>query len=240
MIKLENLTFSLNGQSGTKTILNNLNFEFPKNKITVITGQNGSGKSTLVKLIMGILQPTSGAIYFDNQNITSLDITQRANLGISLAFQQPVRFKGITVQNLLNIASKSPLTQNQACEILAKVGLCAKNYLQREVDDSLSGGELKRIELATTIAKGGDVLLFDEPEAGIDLWSFDYLVKIFQNFKNKTIIVVSHQKRLIEIADYILLLDTKNDAVLGQRGEMLELLKKPYCKGLGGIIDGKN
>ncbi len=240
MIKLENLSYKVSDKETGKEkyILKNLNLEFPKNKVTVITGHNGSGKSTLIKLLMGIISPTSGKILVNGTDITPLQIQERANMGLTIAFQQPVRFKGLTVRDLLNLASKKPGKLADACEYLAKVGLCAKDYIDRELDDRLSGGELKRIELAIALAKGGDILLFDEPEAGIDLWSFDGLVNIFKELKNKTVIIVSHQKKLLDNADYILLLNNNHDAILGTKKEMLENLNKPQCAKLGGLING--
>lgn len=240
MIKLENISYKVSDKETGKEkyILKNLNLEFPKNKVTVITGHNGSGKSTLIKLIMGIISPTSGKIYANGKDITSLSISEKANEGLTIAFQQPVRFKGLTVQDLLNLAIKKQGKLSDACEYLAKVGLCAKDYIDRELDDRLSGGELKRIELAIALAKGGDILLFDEPEAGIDLWSFDGLVNIFKELKNKTVIIVSHQKKLLDNADYILLLNTSHNAILGKKKEMLENLNKPQCNKLGGLING--
>lgn len=240
MIKLENLSYKVSDKETGKEkyILKNLNLEFPKNKVTVITGHNGSGKSTLIKLLMGIISPTSGKILVNGTDITPLQIQERANIGLTIAFQQPVRFKGLTVRDLLNLASKKQGKLADACEYLAKVGLCAKDYIDRELDDRLSGGELKRIELAIALAKGGDILLFDEPEAGIDLWSFDGLVNIFKELKNKTVIIVSHQKKLLDNADYILLLNNNHDAILGTKKEMLENLNKPQCAKLGGLING--
>ena len=240
MIKLENISYKVSDKETGKEkyILKNLNIEFPKNKVTVITGHNGSGKSTLIKLIMGIISPTSGKIYANEKDITFLSVSERANEGLTIAFQQPVRFKGLTVRDLLNLASKKQGNLSDACEYLAKVGLCAKDYIDRELDDRLSGGELKRIELAIALAKGGDILLFDEPEAGIDLWSFDGLVNIFKELRNKTVIIVSHQKKLLDNADYILLLNNSHDAILGKKRDMLENLNKPQCNKLGGLING--
>lgn len=239
MIKLKNVSYKvLDKETGKeKYIIKDLSLAFPKNKVTIITGHNGSGKSTLIKLIMGVIQPTSGEILFGEKNINSFSVDERANLGITIAFQQPVKFKGLTVRDLLNLASKSNTNIPDACEFLAKVGLCAKDYIDRELDDRLSGGELKRIELAIALAKGGDVLLFDEPEAGIDLWSFDSLVDIFKELKNKTVIIVSHQKKLIDNADYILLLNSTKDAVIGKKKDMLPLLNSPKCRKLGGLIN---
>lgn len=247
MIELKNVCYSVFDEETKKEkqILKNINLTFPKGKVTCITGHNGSGKSTLVKLIMGILSPTSGDIIFDGENINTKTIDERAKDGISIAFQQPVRFKGVTVRDLMQIAIKGNpnfeeknLRLDNICQFLSKVGLCAKDYVDREVDGTLSGGELKRIELALTIAKGGEVFLFDEPEAGIDLWSFDSLVEIFKELKDKTVIIVSHQRKVLENADYILLLNSNKDAVLGETNEVLEMLQQPQCSKLGGLING--
>lgn len=239
MLEVKDLSYSVfdDERKKEKSILKDLNIKFPAGKLTVITGHNGSGKSTLIKLIMGINKPSSGEIYFDDKNINDLKIDERANLGITLAFQQPIKFKGLTVRDLLNLASKSKTNIPKACEYLAKVGLCAKDYIDRELDDTLSGGELKRIELAIALAKGGEILLFDEPEAGIDLWSFESLVDIFKDLKGKTVVVVSHQKKLLECADYILLLNGNKDAEIGKRKEMMGKLSDPQCRKLGGLIN---
>lgn len=239
MIELKNISYDVfdDETKKSKSILKNLNIKFPKNKVTVITGQNGSGKSTLVKLLMGILSPTSGKILYNGKDITNLPIEKRANIGFTIAFQQPVRFKGLTVGDLLDLASKQNNKLSQACDYLAQVGLCARNYVKRELDSTLSGGELKRIELAMALAKGGDILLFDEPEAGIDLWSFDSLVSLFKNLKDKTVIIVSHQKKILENADYILLLSSDSDAVIGEKDEMLKrLTTSQKC----GKLEGEN
>ena len=236
MLEVKNVDFVVNDENNEteKVVIKNMTISFPENKITVITGQNGSGKSTLIKLIMGLYKPTKGKIFYNGNDITNLNITQRANLGITTAFQQPIRFKGLTVKNLLDIASEKSNKISDACEYLSKVGLCAKNYINREVDSTLSGGELKRIELALSLAKGGDVFLFDEPEAGIDLWSFDSLIDIFKSLKDKTVIIVSHQDKILKQADYILLLD-EDDYKMGEREEIYKTLKtEPVCKRLGG------
>ena len=209
MLELKNVTYKIRDEKTNtdKTVLKDISITFPDNKLTVITGQNGSGKSTLIKLIMGIISPTSGEIFYNGKNITNLSLNERASLGLTIAFQQPVRFKGLTVKNLLDVASEKSNKVSDACEYLSKVGLCAKNYLNRELDGTLSGGELKRIELAISLAKGGEVFLFDEPEAGIDLWSFDSLIDIFKSLKDKTVIIVSHQEKILENADYLLLIE---------------------------------
>ncbi len=236
MIKLKNINYSVkdNETGENRSILKDINIEIPTGKITVITGHNGSGKSTLVRLIMGIIKPSSGDIFIDDKKINNLSITERARLGLTMAFQQPIKFKGITVKEILSLASGKETTLGQACEYLANVGLCAKDYIDRELDDTLSGGELKRIELATSLCKGGDILLFDEPEAGIDLWSFDSLVNLFEKLKGKTVIIVSHQQRILNIADYILLLDSKNLPILDKKENMLNKLTNQKCDRLGG------
>ena len=204
MLELKNLTF----KTTNHTILSQLSYVFLPSKLYVITGINGSGKSTLAKLIMGLEKPKTGEIYLDGQAITKLSVTKRANLGISLAFQQPVSFKGITVRNLLNFATNS-IDDEFNTNLLARVGLEASQYLNREVNNKLSGGELKRIELITILARQPRVAIFDEPEAGIDLWSFAQLVRVFQDLKSqdRIIIIVSHQDKILQLADKILLLN---------------------------------
>ena len=240
MIKLKNINFEVFDKETNKFkyILKDINLDFPKNKVTVITGYNGSGKSTLIKLIMGVMTPTSGKIFYNNKDITSASIDERANMGLTLAFQQPVKFKGLTVRDLLDTANHNKNKLNDACEYLSKVGLCAKDYIDRELDNTLSGGELKRIELAMALAKDGEVFLFDEPEAGIDLWSFDSLVGLFRQLKNKTVIIVSHQKKILDMADYILLLNNENKIEIGTKKEMMPKINSPKCNKLGGLING--
>ena len=236
MIEVKDLSYIVTDKETgeKKVVLDNLSLSFPKGKITVVTGHNGSGKSTLVKLIMGINKPTKGSIFFAGQDITEFSISDRAKLGLTMAFQQPVRFKGLFVKDLFSIAGGKECNIPTACEYLAKVGLCAKDYIERPLDDTLSGGELKRIELAISLAKGGEVFLFDEPEAGIDLWSFDNLVSIFKTLKGKTIIIVSHQKKVIDIADSILLLDSESGAEMGKKKDMKAKLSSPRCARLNG------
>ena len=230
MFQLKNVDYVVTDEkTGTKKeILKDLNLSFDKGKITVVTGHNGSGKSTLIKLLMGIEKPTNGQIWFDDKDITDLAVNERANLGISIAFQQPVRFKGLTVKDLLDIANERSTNISDACDFLSHVGLCAREYLDRELDNTLSGGEIKRIELALALAKGGEVFLFDEPEAGIDLWSFDDLIGIFKKLKDKTIIIVSHQKKILEIADKVLLMSNQ-DYQLGDKEEMLGNMTPSKC-----------
>ena len=230
MFQLKNVDYVVTDEkTGTKKeILKDLNLSFDKGKITVVTGHNGSGKSTLIKLLMGIEHPTNGQIWFDDKDITDLSVNERANLGISIAFQQPVRFKGLTVKDLLDIASERNTNISDACDFLSHVGLCAREYLDRELDNTLSGGEIKRIELAIALAKGGEVFLFDEPEAGIDLWSFDDLIGIFKKLKDKTIIIVSHQKKILEIADKVLLMSNQGYQ-MGERDEILGNMSPSKC-----------
>ena len=186
MLTLENLSFDVNDEKGEIGIIKDISFTVDDGKFVVITGPNGGGKSTTAKLIMGIERPTGGRILFDGQDITDMSITDRANLGISFAFQQPVRFKGVQVIDLLRLAARKKLTVSEACQYLAEVGLCAKDYINREVNASLSGGELKRIEIATVIARASKLSVFDEPEAGIDLWSFQNLIQVFERMRQNT------------------------------------------------------
>ena len=229
MLEVKNLCFSVSSDEGTKDIIRNVSFTIGDGKFVAVTGPNGSGKSTLARLIMGIEKPTSGSIIFNGTDITELSITERANLGISFALQQPVRFKGIKVIDLLRIAAKRRLTVSEACEYLSSVGLCARDYVEREVNSSLSGGELKRIEIATSLALGTKFSIFDEPEAGIDLWSFQSLIHVFENMQEQTrgsILVISHQERILNIADEIILLAAGAVKNHGTKEEILpELLR---------------
>lgn len=224
MLELKDLTFTVEENGKEKVIIDNLSYTVEDNKFTVITGPNGGGKSTLAKLIAGIEIPTSGKIIYNGQDITHMSITDRANMGISYAFQQPVRFKGIKVIDLIRLASGENLSVAGACEYLSEVGLCARDYINRDVDGSLSGGELKRIEIAGVIARKTPLSVFDEPEAGIDLWSFHNLTKVFENMqakKENTIIIISHQERILKIADEIVILADGKVRESGRRDEML-------------------
>lgn len=225
MLELKNIRYNVNDESGTKEIINDLSLCIPDNKFVVITGPNGGGKSTLAKLIAGIYAPTGGQIILDGEEITESSITERARRGVSFAFQQPVRFKGIEVFDLLKLASGDrEMTQAQACAYLGEVGLCARDYISREVDASLSGGELKRIEIATVLARKSKLSIFDEPEAGIDLWSFSNLIRVFEKIKsetNGTIIIISHQERILDIADEIVVIDRGRIAKQGPKSEIL-------------------
>ena len=196
-------------------------------RFVAITGPNGSGKSTLAKLIAGIYQPTSGQIILDGEDITHLSVTERARRGISYAFQQPVRFKGITVKDLISLAAGKSMTVSQACDYLAEVGLCAKNYINREVDASLSGGELKRIEIAMVNARGTRLSVFDEPEGGIDLWSFNNLIQVFRGMYERTkgsILIISHQERILDIADKVIVIADGAVHACGTKAEILPRL----------------
>ena len=224
MLELKDLTFTVEENGKEKVIIDNLSYTVEDNKFTVITGPNGGGKSTLAKLIAGIEIPTSGKIVYNGQDITHMSITDRANMGISYAFQQPVRFKGIKVIDLIRLASGENLSVAGACEYLSEVGLCARDYINRDVDGSLSGGELKRIEIAGVIARKTPLSVFDEPEAGIDLWSFHNLTRVFENMqakKENTIIIISHQERILKIADEIVILADGKVRESGSRDEML-------------------
>ena len=225
MLEIKKLSFAVTEDDRKKEIIHDLNLTVESGKFIVITGPNGSGKSTLARLIMGIEKPISGQILFDGQDITDLTITERARLGISFAFQQPVRFKGIRVQDLLRLASGKNLSVSSACAYLSEVGLCARDYIDREINSSLSGGELKRIEIATLMARQTKLSVFDEPEAGIDLWSFQNLIRIFEKMrseiKDSAIVIISHQERILQIADEILLL---SGGEITRRGSPDEIL----------------
>ena len=226
MLELKNISFSAEGENGEKQILKNINLKI-EDGFSVITGPNGGGKSTLAKIIAGILTPTGGKIFWNGQDITSLSITERAKLGISFAFQQPVRFKGITVHDLISLAAGKEISITEACNFLSEVGLCARDYINREVNASLSGGELKRIEIATVLARGTKLSLFDEPEAGIDLWSFNSLIKVFEKMRENlggSIIIISHQERILNIADRVIVVSDGNIKQIGSKQEILPSL----------------
>ena len=210
MLELRNISFEVPKENGQKEIIRDVSLKIDEHKFVVITGPNGGGKSTLAKLIIGIEKPTSGRIFFNGEDITDKSITERANMGISFAFQQPVRFKGIHVLDLIRMAAGKNMSAADACEYLSEVGLCAKDYINREVNASLSGGELKRIEIATILARSTQLSVFDEPEAGIDLWSFKNLIQVFENMQAKnedgSILIISHQERILNIADEIIVI----------------------------------
>ena len=210
MLELKELSFQVEAEGQGKEIIRNVSLTIPERKLIVITGPNGGGKSTLAKLIAGIEKPTGGRIFFGGEDITEKNVTERARMGISFAFQQPVRFKGIRVLDLIRIAAGKQLSIADACEYLSSVGLCARDYVDREVNASLSGGELKRIEIATVLARKAVLSVFDEPEAGIDLWSFRNLTQVFQrmreDIKDSSILIISHQERILNIADEIIVI----------------------------------
>ncbi|WP_101877885.1 ABC transporter ATP-binding protein [Lachnoclostridium edouardi] len=228
MLKLEHVSFEVKEDRGEKGIIKDLSLTLDDGKFIVITGPNGGGKSTLAKLIAGIEKPTSGKIFFDEKDITEMSITDRANMGISFAFQQPVRFKGVQVLDLIRLAARQELSAAEACKYLSEVGLCAKDYINREVNASFSGGELKRIEIATVLARGTKLSVFDEPEAGIDLWSFQNLIQVFERMRkaiNGSILIISHQERILNIADEIVVIADGKITKQGPREEILpELL----------------
>ena len=226
MLELKDISFQVNDETADKEILKNINLKI-EDRFVAITGPNCGGKSTLAKLIAGIVTPTSGQILLDGEDITGLSITERARKGISFAFQQPVRFKGLTVKDLITLASGKDISISQACSYLSEVGLCAKDYIDREVNDSLSGGELKRIEIAMIIARGTKLSIFDEPEAGIDLWSFNNLIQVFENMYQKingSILIISHQERILNIADRIIVIADGEVSTAGSREEVLPKL----------------
>ena len=225
MLELKNISFEVEGGKNKKEIIKNLDLKIDENKFVVITGPNGGGKSTLAKIIAGIEKPTSGQIFFDGVDITEKTITERANMGISFAFQQPVRFKGIQVLDLIRLAAREKLAPADACKYLSEVGLCAKDYINREVNGSLSGGELKRIEIATVLARGTRLSVFDEPVAGIDLWSFQNLIQVFQrmreHIKDSSILIISHQERILNIADEIVVIADGKIVKQGTKDEIM-------------------
>ena len=225
MLELKNISFGVEQDEGDKEIIRDISLTIPDDKLIVVTGPNGGGKSTLARLIMGIEKPTSGSIWFNGEDITDKSITERAKMGIGFAFQQPVRFKGIQVYDLIRLATGKPIKMDDACRYLTEVGLDAKDYIYREVNASLSGGELKRIEIASVLAKAPKLSLFDEPEAGIDLWSFQNLITVFENMrrhiKDSSIMVISHQERILEIADEIVVIRDGRITEQGSREEVL-------------------
>ena len=221
MLELQHICF----ERQNKKILDDINLKIDTNKFIAITGPNGSGKSTLVKIIMGIEKPDSGKVILDGKDITNLSINERAKLGVGFSFQQPVKFKGITVYDLLKIASNKDIDKKEACEILSQVGLCAKEYVDREVNGSLSGGELKRIEIATVFLRKSKLTIFDEPEAGIDLWSFQNLIEVFEKMRDLikgTILIISHQERILKISDEVILMKNGKIKDIGTSKDILE------------------
>ena len=226
MLELQHISFGVEQDGENKEILRDINLTINE-RFVAITGPNGGGKSTLAKVIAGILVPTQGRIILDGEDITGLGITERARKGISFAFQQPVRFKGLTVKDLITLASGKSIGVPEACDYLSEVGLCAKDYIDREVDASLSGGELKRIEIATMLARGTKMSIFDEPEAGIDLWSFQNLISVFEKMHETihgSILIISHQERILETADKIVVLVDGEIRAIGSKDEIMPVL----------------
>lgn len=239
MLELKNLSFSVNVDACEKEIIKNVNLIIPDNKLIVVTGPNGGGKSTLARLITGIEKPSGGSIFLNGLDITGLSITERARRGIAFAFQQPVRFKGIRVFDLLRIAAAKDISLAEACEYLSVVGLCALDYIDRELNSSLSGGELKRIEIASVLARKAELSVFDEPEAGIDLWSFQNLIELFQSIlktiHHSSILIISHQERILNIADEIIVLKEGSVELQGSKEYVYPKLMgtsilKPECR----------
>lgn len=245
MLELQNICFSVDTEEGKKDILKNISLVI-NDGLIAITGPNGGGKSSLAKIITGIYKPTSGKILLDGVDITNLSITERAKAGISFAFQQPVRFKGITVNDLIRLAAGKDISISEACDYLSQVGLCARDYINREVNASLSGGELKRIEIATVLARGTKVSVFDEPEAGIDLWSFNNLINAFEKMNSTlggSIMIISHQERILNIADKVAVLSAGELKAYGAKKDILpDLLDatKEACRVLTDNMKGAN
>ena len=228
MLVLEDITVSITDENRqSRKILDGVSFEVEPDSFFVITGPNGGGKSTLARVIMGIHRPDSGRVIFDGQDITELDVTARARLGIGFAFQQPVSFKGLTVQDLLSLASGRPLTVEETCACLSEVGMCAREYTTRELNSTLSGGEKKRVEIAMLMARGARLSVFDEPEAGIDLWSYQNLIQVFNRIRKArkgAAVIISHQERILGIADKVVVIEQGRLTHIGKREEVLPAL----------------
>ncbi|MDO4545363.1 MAG: ATP-binding cassette domain-containing protein [Bacillota bacterium] len=234
MLKVENLAFSVNEKGAELNILSDISFEVQKGEMLVITGPNGGGKSTLAKVLMGIEKADAGKVLLDGEDISDYDIDERAKAGIGFAFQQPPRFKGMTVDKLISLAAGEHKSEAECCELLSKVGLCAQEYVKREVDNTLSGGEMKRLEIATVLASQHKLCIFDEPEAGIDLWSFSMLIQQFEEIKkdeNQSVVLISHQERIMEMADRVMVIEDGKVAALGKRQDILPAIMKqgPSC-----------
>lgn len=232
MLKIKDLSWTA---PDGKQVLKNITVNIPENSLIAISGPNGSGKTTLARILMGFIKPTSGRIILNDTDITEKDVTERAKLGISFGFQQPVTFKGITVKRLLALASGHPVTESDICLLLQQVGLCAKNYINRDIDSTLSGGEIKRIEIASVLARNTLLTVLDEPEAGIDLWSFEKLIDVFEemrNRKDKTLLIISHQERILRIADEIIILEDGRIKKHGPGPEIMSRMMSRDCNNI--------
>ena len=230
MLKVDNLTFEVNEEGKKRCLVDHISFQVEDGEMLVITGPNGGGKSTLAKVLAGIEKADSGEVFLDQENITEYDIDHRANAGIGYAFQQPPRFKGMPVSKLLTLAAGRSLSIDECCDLLTAVGLCAEEYVERQIDGTLSGGEMKRIEIASVLAKDHELCIFDEPEAGIDLWSFSMLIQKFEEMhkeKKQSLIVISHQEKIIDMADRIMIIDDGEIKKIGKREDVL-----PYLNGV--------
>ena len=234
MLKVDNLTFEVNEEGRKRCLVNHVSFQVADGEMLVITGPNGGGKSTLAKVLAGIEKADEGRIFLDEEDISGYDIDHRANAGIGYAFQQPPRFKGMTVARMLSLAAGKDLTEAESCKLLSAVGLCSADYLNRQMDGTLSGGEMKRIEIATLLARKPALAIFDEPEAGIDLWSFQNLIQVFERMRknnNGSILIISHQERIISLADEVIVV---GDGTLRHRGTPKEILPRILTDTLGG------
>ena len=242
MLEIRHLSYQVTDEAGGELgILNDVSLTISDNRFVVITGPNGGGKTTLAKAIMGLVQPTSGQILWNGEDVTGLSVTERARRGISYGFQQPPRFKGLKVKDLLELASGKGLTHEEECQFLTRVGLCANDYIDREVDTSLSGGEVKRIEIATILARDSGLMIFDEPEAGIDLWSFARLTETFQQLhdaKDATLVVISHQERIINLADEIVMVSGGQITQYGPKEEIFPLILANTVTGCSYMNEG--
>ena len=242
MLEIRDLCYEVDEADRTLGILQGISLTIPEHKFVVVTGPNGGGKTTLAKAIMGIVEPTGGQILWNGQDVTHMSITDRARLGISYGFQQPPRFKGLRVRDLLSMAAgNDKLTRDEACQYLTRVGLCAKDYIDREVDTSLSGGEVKRIEIATILARKSGLMIFDEPEAGIDLWSFARLTETFRDIHDRrdaTLIVISHQERIIDLADEIIMVSGGQIVKQGPKDQIFPEILANTISGCSYLTEG--
>lgn len=243
MLEIKNLSYQVEADGEELGILQNISLTIPDGRFVVITGPNGGCKTTLARAIMGLVKPTSGRILWNGQDVTDLDVTQRAKAGISYAFQQPPRFKGLKIGDLLELAAGTPLRHDEQCQYLTKVGLCANDYIGREMDASLSGGEVKRVEIATILARKAPLMIFDEPEAGIDLWSFSQLTRTFRAIHEEgdaTLLIISHQERIIDLADEIVLVSKGQVAAHGPKSQVFPQIMANTVAGCSYMREGAN